>query len=148
MKRIGNLWSRVTAFSNLLKASRRARLGKRSRANVAAFELNLERELCRLQDELLTKTYTPGPYRTFLIHDPKTRLISAAPYRDRVVHHALCQVVQPIFERTFIHASYASRVGKGTRAALDRCTYFLRRHPYDLKCDVREKKKGEEKGTL
>ncbi len=138
MKRVGNLWPRLTAFANLLKASRRARRGKRGRENVAAFELNLERELCRLQDELVTRRYTPGPYRSFLIHDPKTRLISAAPYRDRVVHHALCQVLQPVFEPTFIADSYASRLGKGTHAALDRCTQFLRRYPYVLKCDVRK----------
>ncbi len=138
MKRHGQLWPKLIGFPNLLEASRRARRGKRSRDNVAAFELDLERELCRLQDELRTKSYVPGPYRAFFIHDPKKRLISAAPYRDRVVHHALCQVLQPVFEPVFIADSYASRPGKGTHAALDRCTQFARRYPYVLKCDVRK----------
>jgi hypothetical protein len=71
-----------------------------------------------------------------VIHEPKRRLISAAPFRDRVVHHALCNVIEPIFERRFIFDSYANRVGKGTHRALDRCTYFSRRYRYVLPCDV------------
>jgi retron-type reverse transcriptase len=138
MKRHGNLWPQVVSFPNLVAAARLARRGKRSRDNVAAFEVHLERELCRLQDDLRTKQYLPGAYRTFWIHDPKKRLISAAPYRDRVVHHALCRVLQPIFERSFISDSYASRPGKGTHAALNRCTQFMRKYAYVLKCDVRK----------
>jgi hypothetical protein len=103
---------------------------------VAAFHFNLEGELLTLRDELISKTYQPGPYRAFTIRDPKKRLISAAPYRDRVVHHALCRVIEPVFERGFIFSSYANRVGKGTHAALDRATHFARRYPYVLKCDI------------
>ena len=91
MKRYGNLWPQVVSFENLLQASRQAQRGKRYRPNVLAFNYNLERELFSLQTELTQKTYTPGGYRTFRIRDPKSRLISAAPYRDRVVHHALCK---------------------------------------------------------
>jgi retron-type reverse transcriptase len=87
---------------------------------------------------LRSQTYAPGPYRTFTIRDPKVRLISAAPYRDRVVHHALCAVLEPIFEQTFIFDSYACRPGKGTHAAVDRFSRFARRYPYVLKCDVRK----------
>ena len=82
MKRHGNLWSQVVAFENLLQASRQAQQGKRYRPNVLAFNYNLDQELLRLQSELTEKTYTPGGYRTFRIRDPKSRLISAAPYRD------------------------------------------------------------------
>lgn len=64
-------------------------------------------------------------------------MISAAPYRDRVVHHALCRIVAPIFEKSFIADSYANRIGKGTHAALDRATHFARRFPYVLQCDIR-----------
>jgi retron-type reverse transcriptase len=71
--------------------------------------LFLERELLTLQHELLTQRYNPGAYTTFTIREPKTRLISAAPYRDRVVHHALCNVIEPLFERTCIYDSYACR---------------------------------------
>jgi len=101
------------------------------------FHYDLERHLLELQRELAEGSYEPGPYRAFHIRDPKPRLISAAPYRDRVVHHAVCQVVEPIFEASFIHDSYANRVGKGTHKALDRCTHFARRHSYALKCDIR-----------
>jgi retron-type reverse transcriptase len=107
-------------------------------ANVARFRFDLERQLCRLQDELTTKTYEPGPYHTFEICEPKRRLISAAPFRDRVVHHALCNVLEPIFERCFVFDSYACRKGKGTHAAVARFQSFARRHGYVLKCDVRK----------
>ena len=82
--------------------------------------------------------YQPGPYASFPIHDPKRRLISAAPFRDRVVHHALVNVIEPLFERRFIYDTYANRKGKGTHRALDRCTRYLRRHAYVLPLDVRQ----------
>lgn len=71
------------------------------------------------------KTYQPGSYTHFLIHDPKTRLISAAPFRDRVVHHALIDVIEPIFERKFIDASYVNRIGKVTHKALNRYGIYV-----------------------
>ncbi len=91
---------------------------------MAAFEFNQEAALAQLQADLLEKRYQPGAYNSFYVHDPKQRLISAAPFRDRVVHHALCRVIEPIFEARFIHDSYACRVGKGTHKALDRCQQF------------------------
>jgi len=91
-----------------------------------------------LQQELVDKTYRPGRYSSFYIHEPKQRLISAAPFRDRVVHHALCNLTEPIFERSFIFDSYANRVGKGTHRALDRCQAFARRYRYVLPCDLRQ----------
>jgi retron-type reverse transcriptase len=103
---------------------------------VAAFEANLEENLITLQEDLLAETYRPGRYTHFTIYDGKPRHISAAPFHDRVVHHALCNVLEPIWEARFIHDSYACRKGKGTHAALDRCTSFARRHPYVLQCDV------------
>ena len=80
----------------------KARKGKRFRPAVAAFHFDQERALWKLHEELTTKTYRPGAYRSFFIYEPKKRQISAAPYRDRVVHHALTGVLEPIFERTFI----------------------------------------------
>lgn len=138
MKTYRNLYPQVYAFENLYQAYRQARKGKRGKTEVAAFERHYEEELFSLQTELITKTYTPGPYRSFYIHEPKQRLISAAPFRDRVVHHALCQVIEPIWERRFIFDSYANRVGKGTHRALDRTTQFARRYPYFLQCDLRQ----------
>lgn len=133
-----NLYATVWSFENLHLAWRRARKGKRSQASVAAFEFNVEHNVLRLQAELEEKSYCPGRYRSFYIHEPKRRLISAAPFRDRVVHHALCQVIEPLFERRFIHDSYANRVGKGTHRALDRATHYLRRYRYVLPCDIRQ----------
>ena len=103
-----------------------------------AFNYNLEAELLALQAELATKTYRPGPYRTFEIVEPKRRMISAAPYRDRVVHHALCNVIAPLIERSFINDSYANRVGKGSHKALERFTDFARSSRYVLQCDIQK----------
>ncbi|MBI4517573.1 MAG: group II intron reverse transcriptase domain-containing protein [Deltaproteobacteria bacterium] len=136
MKRHGDLFDSITSFDNLLAAARAAYRGKRLRAAPATFHYDLERNLLRLQDELRLGHYEPGPYRAFRITDPKPRLISAAPYRDRVVHHAVCRVIEPLFDRTFIYDSYANRLGKGTHRALDRATAFCRQAPYVLKCDV------------
>ena len=138
MKRYGNLFKEVVAFENLLAATRQAQRGKRYSEPALRFNANLDRELLRLRDELTAKTYCPGAYRTFEIVEPKRRLISAAPYRDRVVHHALCHVIAPIFERTFIRDSYANRVGFGTHRALRRFTGFLRSSRYVLQCDVKK----------
>ncbi len=131
------MFTQLTAWSNLLLAYRKAAKGKRGHPNVAAFEFALEDNLLQLQNELHTQTYQPRGYVSFTIHEPKRRLISAAPFRDRVVHHALCNLIEPLFERSFIHDSYANRVGKGTHRALDRCQQFARRYRYVLQCDVR-----------
>jgi len=135
---VSDLFDRVCTWDNLYLAWRRAARGKRGREPAAGFEYRLEDNLLRLQQELWSKTYRPGSYYSFYIHDPKRRLISAAPFRDRVVHHALCNVIEPLFERRFIADSYANRVGKGTHRALDRCQQFARRFPYVLPCDVRQ----------
>lgn len=138
MKRYGELYEQVCAFDNLLMAAQKAQRGKRTKRNVAEFNFHLERKLLGLRTDLLVKRWKPGPYISFFIHEPKRRLISAAPYRDRVVHHALCNVIEPIFERTFIHDSYANRMGKGTHRAVDRFTEFCRRNRYVLQCDIRK----------
>jgi retron-type reverse transcriptase len=138
MKRYGNLWTQIIDFENLFNAARQAQRGKRFRDNVLAFNYNLEAELQQLQQELRTQTYCPGAYKTFEIRDPKPRLISAAPYRDRVVHHALCNVIVPLLERSFISDTYANRLGYGTHRALKRFTAFARSSRYVLQCDIRK----------
>jgi retron-type reverse transcriptase len=148
MKRYGHLWPRLIAFENLLRAAEQACRGKRFRPSVAAFHFRLEPELLRLQEELVNQTYQPGPYRTFTICEPKPRQISAAPYRDRVVHHALVNVLEPIFERRFIADSYATRKGKGTHAAVRRCQHFARRFRYVLKADVQKFFPSTDHGVL
>jgi retron-type reverse transcriptase len=136
LKTFKNLYPQITSFENLRLAFKKAARGKRGKADVAAFEYDLEGNLLALQEELQSGEYQPGEYFNFRIRDPKPRLISAAPFRDRVVHHALCHAIEPIWERKFIHDSYACRVGKGTHAALDRVTEFSRRYRYVLQCDI------------
>jgi retron-type reverse transcriptase len=138
MKRIGNLWPGLISFENLTAAAQLATAGKRSRQDVAAFNLNLEWGLLRLQRELREGTYKPGPYHSFIIEDPKPRRISAAPFRDRVIHHALTRVLEPIFERRFSKDSFACRKGMGTHRALERAKEGARRYRYVLKCDIRK----------
>ena len=138
MRRIGWLWEKLTSFENLYLAARKARRGKREKIPVERFEFDLERNLTELSRSLLDRSYRPGSFRTFMISDPKPRLISAAPYRDRVVHHVICNVLEPIFERSFIFDSYACRRGKGTHASVDRYIRFARLNRYVLKCDVRK----------
>jgi retron-type reverse transcriptase len=138
MKRHGHLWIDVIDFDNLYLAARQAQRGKRYRDNVLAFNDRLETNLLELQQELIAQTYQPGAYKTFQIVEPKKRMISAAPYRDRVVHHALCNVIAPIFEATFTGDSYANRRGYGTHRALRRFTEYARGHRYVLQCDIRK----------
>lgn len=128
----------ITSWANLLLAYRKASRGKRGKANTAAFEHRLEDNLLDLQTELRRGIYRPGGYVSFVIHEPKRRIISAAPFRDRVVHHALCNLIEPLFERSFISDSYANRIGKGTHRALDRCQQFSRQYRTVLQCDLRQ----------
>ncbi len=133
-----DMYAQIASWPNLLLAYHKAAKGKRGQPNVAAFEHRLEDNLLQLQRELHDKSYYPGAYVNFYIHDPKRRLISAAPFRDRVIHHALCNLIEPIFERSFISDSYANRTGKGTHRALDHCQQFTRRYRYVLQCDIRQ----------
>ncbi len=127
---------RLSSFWNLWQAYGQAARGKRSRRDVAAFEYDLEGRLMQLRDRLRARTYRPGAYRRFAIADPKPRVISAAPFADRVVHHALVNILEPLYERRFIGDSYANRRGKGLHQALDRATQFARRYRYVLQCDI------------
>ena len=132
------MYAQLCSWDNLLLAYRKAAKGKRGQPPAAGFEYHLEDNLVLLQHELASQSYQPGAYHSFYIHEPKRRLISAAPFRDRVVHHALCNAIEPLFEASFIADSYANRVGKGTHRALNRCQDLARRYPYVLQCDVRQ----------
>lgn len=124
------------AWENLLSAYAKASSGKRGRYSAASFEHQLADQLLQLQSELAGGDYKPSPYTHFIIHEPKRRLISAAAFRDRVVHHALCNVIEKEFERRFIADSYANRLGKGTHRAIDRCQQFAQRYRYVLRLDI------------
>lgn len=138
MKRLDGIWETMTSFENLLQAYRKARRGKRRRSGVAEFGLNLEREVLALHRSLQAGTYQPGEYRLFTIYERKPRVIAAAPFRDRVVHHALMQMIEPPLDRTFISDSYACRKGKGVHAAVDRYQAWAQTYQYVLKMDIRQ----------
>jgi retron-type reverse transcriptase len=138
MKRIDGIWASVTSFENLLQAYRKARRGKRSKRGVSEFGLNLERELLALQRALRQGTYQPGEYRLFTIYERKPRVIAAAPFCDRVVHHAVMQAIELTLDHTFISDSYACRKGKGVHAAVDRYQAWAQTYRYVLKMDVRQ----------
>jgi RNA-directed DNA polymerase len=131
-----SLHEQVCDGANLLLAWRHAARGKRRQAGVAAYEHALEENLFRLREGFRSMTWQPGPYTSFTIHEPKRRLISAAPFRDRVAHHALCNVTAPLVERCFATDSFANRIGFGTHRALDACQRYARRFPYVLAMDI------------
>ncbi len=130
------MFSSIIEWDNLWLAYHKAAKGKRGKASTARFEYRVADRLLQLQNELRSHTYKPGAYTHFVIHEPKRRKISAAPFRDRVVHHALCNIIEPLFEQRFIADSYANRVGKGTHRAVDRLQQFARRYRYVLRMDI------------
>lgn len=136
MKRVGNLFEKTISFSNLTLAAKTARQGCGRSMETARFFYRLEPELLHLQKELRKGRYIPGGHRYFKVYDPKERTIAVAPFRDRVVHHALVNILEPIYERCFIFDTYATRKAKGTHAAVSRAQYFLRKNRWYLKADI------------
>ncbi len=134
--RNGELFDRICDPGYLIRCARAAARGKRSKPDVARFLLDLEPRCFDLADQLRADAWRPGPYRSFWISDPKRRLISAAPFADRVIHHALVTAMEPSFERRFVDHSYACRRGRGTHRALRRAFRLARRHRFVLKGDV------------
>lgn len=131
-----NLFDGIANFRALRDAFKRAIKGKRKKPGAAAFTARQETELLKLERQLQDGTYRPGHYTTIELFDPKHRVVSAAPFRDRVVHHALCAVVEPLFARGFIGNSFANRVGKGTHRAISAYERYRDRHAHALRCDI------------
>jgi retron-type reverse transcriptase len=125
-------------FENLYQSAETAAEEKRYKGTILKFFNNLEENLIQLQNELIWKTYELGPFFTFVRHEPKRRVISALPFRDRVVQIALCNIIEPAFEERFIYDTYACRKNKGTYAAANRLSYFLGKQDMVkyLKCDI------------
>jgi RNA-directed DNA polymerase len=138
MKRENNLISLIADPENLRLAFWKARKSKDSKTEVADFRESLDNNLLLLRNEILTGDMQIGEYHYFTIYDPKERKICAAPFRERVVHHALMNVCHANFEKYQIFDSYASRLGKGTYAALERASVFQRNNKWFLKLDVRK----------
>lgn len=136
MKTIGGLFPQVVEFNNLYRAAHRAARGKSRVPIVRDFLLDLEPHLLVLQDQLKSGEYRPSAYREFTIHEPKQRIIRCAAFRDRVVHHAICGIIEPYLDRRLIFDTYACRKQKGTHRAIARAQQFARRNAYFLKCDI------------
>ncbi len=140
MRREKALFLRLLVFDNLLRAFRAASQGKRDRPEVREFEYHMESRLWEIRDQLATGVYPWGPYPCFRVRDPKRREIRAAPLRDRVVHHALFNVLDPVFRRGFIADSFTCIPGRGTHAAVHRYRAFVRARAgrgYRVQGDVR-----------
>lgn len=139
-----NLYSQICDYKNLELAFQKARKGKTLKLYVIEFEQHLKENLQILQVELFFQTYKPRPLETFILRDPKTRKISKSDFRDRIIHHAICNIIESLFEKSFIFDSYANRIGKGTLKAVERFTHFARivsrgytRPCFVLKADIR-----------
>lgn len=126
MKTFNNLYSKIYDFQNLYLAYIKARRGKRYTPDALKYRANLETNLITLQNELVWKTYRTGEYKTFYVYEPKVRMVAALPFKDRVLQHALCNIIEPIHEARFIKDSYACRPGKGIHAGANRAQYFMR----------------------
>jgi len=118
-----DLWRELCSYDNLEFAYNKARKYKTLMLYIIEFEKELENNLLLLRSELLLHCYKPKPLVNFIVRDPKTRKISKSDFRDRVVHHTLCNIIEPIFEKIFIYDSYANRIGKGTLKAVERFDY-------------------------
>ena len=135
-RRFGDLFEQGASLGNLFAAAKKALRGRGLRMPAVAFAADLETEVVALAHELRSGTYCPGTYHYFEIFEPKRRLVAAAPFRDRVVHHAICRVIEPILERRFIADNYACRPGKGTHAAMRRARALARQDPWALSCYI------------
>ena len=133
---MGNLYPELCLFENLLLAFKKASRATKNKPETLLYFYNLEQNLTTLRERLEKETYRPGKYRTFEISDPKRRTISVSPFEDRVVHHAVVNILEPVYERRFIYDSYATRKDKGTHKAVRRAQTFLRTNKFYLKMDI------------
>ena len=143
-KKIQGKYEHLCSLDNLFLAYKKARQGKTQKTYVLEFEQKLSENLLQLRIELLMQTYTPQPLTTFIIRDPKTRKISKSAFRDRIIHHAIYNIIASVFEKRFISDSYANRIGKGTLRAVERFEYYLKkvsrnntRQCFVLKADIK-----------
>jgi RNA-directed DNA polymerase len=144
MKTYKNVYQELCSWENIYSAFMKAQKGKSKKQDVISFRENIIGNITTLQRELTEGTYKPRPLSTFVIRDPKTRVIRKSAFRDRIVHHAICNIIEPIFERTFIYDSFANRKGKGSSNALKRFDIFKRKTTknnktgcFVLKADIR-----------
>lgn len=140
------MYDKICSFENLLRSYKLARKSNRYKKRICQFDFFLESNLLKIQKELINETFVTRPYNHFIVTDPKIRQIAAPEFRDRIVQHALVDVIEPLFENSFIYDSYACRKNKGTTFALKRIQKFLKasrsfygrdQEIYFLKCDIK-----------
>ena len=136
MKRHGDLFEKVVGTKNLYLAVKKSFRGKKFKHTAAPFYFNLENEILKMQREIIEGNYNPSAYKIFTIYEPKERRICCAKFYDRVVHHAIINIIGPILDRRLIHETYACREGKGTHAALKKSQQLAQKYKYYLKCDI------------
>lgn len=122
-----SLFSQVCSFANIHSAFKKARKGKKTKKDILFFNYYAEYNLIGIKNDLINNTYRHGKYKEFVVNDSKKRRIKAPTFRDRVVHHALCNIIEPIFDKSFIFDSYACRKNKGSHSAVWRLQSFLRK---------------------
>lgn len=133
------LYEQIYDIDNLYKASKKAMKGKKSKPTVAKFWLHEDEKIAKIHQLLKDRVYRFGRYEEFTINDNSVmRKISAAPFADRVVHHAIMNIIEPLFEKSFIYDTYANRKGKGTLSALKRARYYSNKYQYILKIDIKK----------
>lgn len=130
------IFSNLLSYEKLLSAFKKAYKGSNKSREALKFYCHREQEILKLKQGIKDRVYLPSGYRIFKIHDPKERLISVAPFRDRVVHHAIVNIIEPIYEKIFIYDSYATRKDKGTHRAIKRTQEFIRKNKYYLRTDI------------
>ncbi len=138
MKRVGYLIDKIADLDNLYEAFRLACRGKQRKAEVLKFRKDLDKNLYILRKQILSGDVRVGNYHYFTIHDPKERIICAADFRERVLHHAIINICMPYFDRKLIDTTYATRKGKGIYAALDKAVLSFAKYHYSLKLDFRK----------
>ena len=138
MKRQNNLFEKIIDYNNIRLAFLKAIRGNRSSPSAINYCRNIDRNLTILREKMITLNCGWGGYQSFLITDPKLRTISTAPFEQRIMHHAIMNILEPIIERPMIHHSYACRKGKGTHAAVLYAFKQCKTKPYFLKLDIRK----------
>lgn len=138
-----NLLGQVATFENLMLAYKSCRKGKKETVGDQKFFTNYPERILEIQEQLLNGTYEWGQYREFYVIDPKKRLIMAAPFKDRIVHHAIYRIVSPFVEQDLTDAVCACRIGKGNRYAVLMLAQYLKENKnmttrYAIKLDVKQ----------
>ncbi len=138
MKRYGDLFEKIVSYENMLVALKKALKGAGKKYYTAKYWFYYEKNLQQLIQRLKNGSYHPKKYKSFNIHEPKERVIHVADFEDRIVHHAIISILEPIYEKIFIYDSYATRKNKGTHKAVYKAQKYFLKNYYYLKTDIRK----------